>query len=307
MQEKDKNKKRIGVIRGGEGRNYHRSLKRGGEIISHIFENLGEKYSVHDILIDKAGIWHFRGLPITPAELMQKVDVVLNTAHPGAGVVLDNLSIPNITRSHFSMALEGNRNLLKEHLKDTEIKIPRHLVLPLYQKDFDGPVSEYAMKKAKEVFEKFSGPWIVRSYSEDANMGVHLAKTFPELADAIEDGVKHKDSILVEEFIIGKAASVHSLANFRGEDVYTFPLASASSGLTAAEKNKFETLAKILHKHIGVTHYLKSDFILTSRGKMYLTEIETLPDVRADSHFAQACESVGAKMDHVIEHILNQA
>ena len=194
--------------------------------------------------------------------------------------------------------------------------MPRAVVLPLYQEDFDGARDKYAIKKAKEVHEKFAGPWIVKSFTEDLNMaspvglwprGIHLAKTFPELVNAIEDGMKHEKSILVEEFIDGKVASVHSIPLFRGENIYTFPLGNTFGNFSPEEKEKLVNLAKDLHKHINAKHYLKSDFVLSSRGKVYLLQIESMPDLKPDSHFSQVCESVGAKSYHTIEHMLDSA
>jgi hypothetical protein len=138
-------------------------------------------------------------------------------------------------------------------------------------------------------------------------MGIHLAKTFPELVDSIEDGVKHERSILVEEFIAGKVASVHSVPMFRNEEIYIFPLGNSFGIFSNEEKEKLSNLVKILHKHIGAKHYLKSDFVLTPRGKVYLLQIEEIPDLKPDSHFSQVCISVGANTHNVVEHILDSA
>jgi len=305
MQEKKI--KRVGIVRGGEGKHYASSLKKGGEIISHISENLADKYKTVDILIDKGGNWHINGRPVKPVDLIYKVDVVWNTAHPGMSVTLDNLSIPNVGNGFFPSAMENSREILREHMKQIGVPMPRSVILPVYQKDFDGAKDKYAIKKAREVFEKFSSPWIVKSFTEDENMGIHLAKTFPELVEAIEDGVKREKSILVEEFIAGKVASVHSVPLFREEDIYTFPLGNAFGIFSSAEKEKLATLAKNLHKHIGAKHYLKSNFILNPRGKIFLLQIESAPDLKPDSHFSQACGEAGAKMHQVVEHILENA
>ncbi|MFA6076483.1 MAG: hypothetical protein WC735_00190 [Candidatus Paceibacterota bacterium] len=313
---KDSAKKRVGILRGGVGAHYTTSLKRGGDIISHIFENLGDKYKVVDILIDKDHIWHLGGLPISPSDLAHRVDVVWNTTLPSYSNILESLSIPNIGVSAFSHTLENSKEMLREHMKKKGISMPRSVVLPLYQKDFDGSRERYAIKKAKEVFEKFGSPWIIksawadasrdRSFTPDANMAVHLAHTFNELVAGIEDGVNHEKSILVEEFIAGKVASVHSVANFRGENVYTFPLNNFFTNFSQNEKEKINALAKDLHTHIGAEHYLKLDFILTPRGKVYLLEFESTPNLKLHSHFSQACNSVGAKMHEVVEHIIEQ-
>ena len=75
---RDEKLKRVGVLRGGEGKHYTSSLQKGGEIISHIFESLSDKYKVFDILIDKDNKWHLNGVPIVPADLLHRVDVVWN-------------------------------------------------------------------------------------------------------------------------------------------------------------------------------------------------------------------------------------
>lgn len=310
---KEKKTKRVGVLRGGAGKHYASSLKKGGEIILYITENLGDKYKPVDILIDKDYIWHCGGVPINPGDLVNKIDIAWNVAHPSLSNILDSLSIPNIGSSAFSFTLENERDTLREHLKDMDIDMPRSVLLPVYQKDIDGPRDEYALKKAKEVFEKFSSPWIVKSFVEDKNMGIHLAKTFPELANAIEDGVKHEKSILVEEFIAGKVASVHSMPDFRKDpsaqagDIYTFPLGNAFPNFSTKEKENLATLVKDLHKHIGAKHYLKSDFVLSPRGQVYLLQINGTPNLKTGSHFSQICESVGAKMHLIIEQMLEQA
>ncbi|MDR3519558.1 MAG: hypothetical protein P4L63_01555 [Candidatus Pacebacteria bacterium] len=298
--------KRVGVLRGGGGKHYFSSLQKGGEIISQIFENLGDKYKALDILVDKDGSWYLSGLPILPADLIHKVDIVWNTAHTKFSNILESLGIPHIEAGAFSAALQNNQGSLNEHVKEAGISMPKTILFPVYQKDFDGPRDMYAANKAREVFEKFPSPWIVKAYTEDAGMGIHLAKTFPELVDAIEDGVKHEQSILVEEFISGKVATMHSLRNFRGQEIYTFPLGNTFGVFSKEEKGKLETSAKKLHKHLGAKHYLKSDFVLNPHGKVYLLQVSEKMDLKPGSHFSEAVESVGAKMHHVIEHILEQ-
>ena len=307
LDKETKKIKRVGVLRGGAGENYISSLKRGGEIISHILENLSDKYKVFDILIDRKGVWHINGVPVMPADLVHKVDVVWNTSHPSLSLTLDSLSIPNIGRGAFSGALENSKEMLREHMAQIGVQMPRSIILPVYQKDFDGPRERYAIKKAKEVFEKFSAPWVVKSFTPDSNMGMHLAQTFNELVDAIEDGVKHEKSILVEEFISGKIASVHSVPDFRGEKNYIFPPVTVFGNLSSSEKEKLVSLVKDLHNHLGARHYLKANFILNKKGKIYLLDLDSTPNLKSFSHFSQACESVGAKMHHVVEHILEQA
>src|SRR5262245_882611 len=133
-------KKRVGILRGGTGENYSSSLIEGGDIISHITQNLAEKYKTVDILIDRDGVWHLNGLPIVPAEVAHKVDVVWNVAHPESRTIVQNFSIPQVSSGHFYSALANNRDILREHIKKIGIHMPRHIISP---------------KSAREVFEKF--------------------------------------------------------------------------------------------------------------------------------------------------------
>jgi D-alanine-D-alanine ligase-like ATP-grasp enzyme len=304
----EKNKIKVGVLRGGTENNFLTSLQQGGDIISHISKNLSDKYKVFDILIDKENVWHLNGIPIVPADLLRKVDIVWNNGvHSSTTTILNDLTIRNVGTEYFSRVLENNKDMLRRHLKGIGVEMPRSIVLPLYQKDFDGPIEKYAIKKAKEVFEKFSSPWIVKSFTEDKNMGIHLAKTFPELIEAITDGVNHNKSILVEEFIGGKVASVHSIPKYRGEDIYVFPLGNSFGIFSNDEKEKLNIFVKNLYKHLNINHYLKSDLILDKKGKIHVLNIEVTPDFKDSSHFQQVCESVGAKTHHIIEHFLDRA
>lgn len=299
--------KRIGILRGGTGDSYHVSIRKGGEILSHVAEKLSDKWKAHDILVDREGVWHMGGVPVQPADIMHRVDVVWNTAHPSLSVILKNLSIPHVGPELFHHSLSESREMMRGQMKRIGLDMPRAIVLPFYQEDFDGPREPYVLKKAKEIHQKFGAPWMVRSYTEDKNMGIHLAKTFPQLVDAIEDGVKHGKSIVVEEFIPGKIASVHSVPKFRGEDIYTFPLGNTFGVFSNEEKESLIRFTKELRRHLGIRHYLKSDFVLNPRGKVYLLQIESTPNLKSDSHFSEACEHAGTRIEHVVEHILERS
>ena len=293
--------KKVGVLRGGKGKHYEKSLEKGGEIIAFIFEKLSDKYKVLDIFIDKDGVWFLAGKQIKPADLIHKVDIVWNMSQPSYMNVLQSFSIPSVGIDVFHSSVIRNRSLLEEHMKKVGVKMPQHLVIPAYQKDFDGDKNKFILKKAKEVHEKFAGPWFVKSFTQDSNMGMHLAKTFPELINAITDCVEHNESILVEEFISGKNISMHAVSGFRKKDNYTFP---STENLSMSEKENLLKATEQLHKHLNNPKYLHSQFVLDLRGRIYLKNIDFHPDLNKDSHFCLACDSVGVKMHDLVSHIL---
>ncbi len=307
---------RVGVLRGMAGEHYGDSLQKGADLISLIAENLAEKFKTSDIFIDKDYIWHLNGLPLTPGDLAHKVDVIWNTSHPSLNNIIESLYIPHVGVPAFSSGLEKSREMLREHMKKIGVKMTRHVLIPPYQEDFDarphtpersdggrGPKEKYSIKKSKEIFEKFGAPWLVKSVAPDPNMAVHLAKTFPELVEAIEDGVNHERGLLVEEFISDRKVSVHSVPTFRGQDIYLF----SPDNMREDEKKSAHDIMRGLHEHTGARYYLKSDFVFHPRRGVFLSGLSFSPEFKKDSHLEKSCESVGAKMHHVVEHILESA
>lgn len=290
------------MLRGGTGNHYESSLKKGGDILSLIAERLSHKYKPVDIFVDRDGVWHVGGLPVSIPALAEKVDMIWSTMPPEVTQILKNFAIPHVAPSPFSNLLLNSKEILREHMQKVGINLPRHIIFSQYQEDFDGPKERYAIKKAKETFEKFGAPWLVKSFPENPNVGVYVAKTFNELAGAIDDISSYRASVLVEELIPGKNAEVHSIAGFRGEDVYTMPVV----GLAKHENEKIYALAKDLFQHLDAKFYLNMHFTMHPKLGIYLTGINFLPDLEKDSHFCKSCESVGAHASHVIEHILER-
>src|SRR3989344_8279876 len=133
--------KRIGILRGWDAEYYNTSLKKGGEVILHLHENLADKYKPVDILIDREYMWYVNGLPINPSELVNKIDIAWNFSHPSVSNILESLAIPHIRNvSLFGNGQHQGRELLREHMKKIGVPMPRQVISP---------------KNAQEVFEKF--------------------------------------------------------------------------------------------------------------------------------------------------------
>jgi D-alanine-D-alanine ligase-like ATP-grasp enzyme len=292
----------VGIVRGGSDENYKKSLHLGGQVFSCINENLSSQWKPIDILIDKEEVWHHRGLPTKLPELINKVDLLWNFAHPKYFSLLENLSIPNINFSVFSKIIIEDKNKLKEHIQNIDIQIPRHMIFSAYSKDLDGPKEKYILKKAQEVLNKFPAPWIVKTFIPESNTNIFLVKTFPELINTLRDVFNSNKSVLIEEFIPGKIIPVHLLSGFRSKDVYIFPLGR----FLEKEKKEIEEKALRIFKHLQEKNYLRADFLLSSKNKIYLINLEFSPDLSENSYFLKACEDVGARASDVINHILEK-
>jgi len=307
---------KIGVIRGGIGSQYENSLKTGENILSHLrHEKLSDKYKPIDILIDKNGDWHMNGLVVSFEKIFHGVDVIFNALHGDSArqnnfhQIFDQWKIPYTGSGAFVSAVVNNKILSKEHLYKLGVNIPKHILIPVFQKDFDGPKETYPMQKAEEIIRKLPPPYLVRPLDSKTSMGTHVCKTLIDLTHAIKDGVDHNTSLLIEEFIEGKKASVGVVANFRNQKIYTFP---PEGDLSKTEKNEIEKLAKTIHSHFNLDHYSESSFMVKKfiqkkPSEIYITSVRHLPDLSKDSTMVKYLESVGSNMHEFIDHIISQA
>jgi D-alanine-D-alanine ligase len=328
---------KVGVIRGGISGEYKVSLASGAAVLDHLRgEKLSKKYKAIDIFIDRDGIWHINGIPTTMDKLIHKVDVIINALHGDYGEdgkvqqLLEQWKIPYTGSGPFASAIGYNKFLSKQEFSKLGINTPRHILFPAYQKDFDGPRDEYATKKAREVWGRLPPPWIVKPLTGGSSMGVHVCKTFQSLVDAFQVGVNEEVSVLVEEFIKGKEATVGVIDEFRGKKIYTLPPIEIRIPKTATffdnevkyngqsqeicpgnftdeEKAELERLASLIHSGLGLSHYSRSDFIIHPKKGIYALEVNTLPGLTNESLMPKALSAVGSNLPEFIEHIIKLA
>lgn len=304
---------RLGIIRGGSGEHYERSLKEGGLLLAQVLENLSHKFLPVDIFVDKDCVWHMNGLPIKMAELPSKVEMIWDATYPSSSLILQNLGMPVYSVPFFAHSINQSKEMLREHMQKIGVNIPNSFVIPAYQEDIDGEKEKFIIKKAKEVFEKFSSPWTVKSFYNIPDMGIHIAKTFPELVFALRDAIAHDTSILVEEYIEGKRGGVHSVAGFRNQDLYSLPpleikdgSVASVSNFTNTEKEKLSSLVRDIHEHLGVEHYLYINFVFNKNRGLFIDNISFMPCFEKDSHLSSSCLAIGAKDYVITEHILDR-
>lgn len=328
---------KVGVIRGGVSGEYEVSLASGAQVLEHLRGGImKDKYKAVDIFIDREGVWHINGIPTQLSKVAPKVDVIINALHGDYGEdgkvqqELEQFKIPYTGSGPLSSAIGYNKFLSKQEFAKLGINTPRHILFPEYQADFDGPREEYAAKKAKEVWERLPPPWIVKPLTGGSSMGVHVCKTFEELIRAFEVGVNEKVSVLVEEFISGKEATVGVIDDFRGQKVYALPpieirIPKTSTffdnevkyngksqeicpgNFTDKEKRELERLASLIHTGLDLSHYSRSDFIIHPTKGIFALEVNTLPGLTGESLMPKALNAVGSSLPEFIEHLIKLA
>jgi D-alanine-D-alanine ligase len=222
----EKEKTRVGVLRGGLGPEYNISLETGSYVLAHIPK---DRYRPVDIFIDHDGVWHANGISFNPEDLGEHVDVVFNCLHGIDGEdgriqkFLEKLNIPFVGSDSLSSSLTGFKHVTKERLGALGYATPKYVVLKDLSLGSENK-HDHIRRKAMEVFKKMPGPWIVKPILGSASTHTYLVTTFTELISVLDHLSGLFDEILVEEFVRGKEVAAAILEGYRNVDHYVMPI-----------------------------------------------------------------------------------
>lgn len=319
------NYKRIAVLRGGPSQEYDVSMKTGRAVIDAL-KALG--YPLKDITITRKGEWLENGMVRRPEQALEAVDTVFIALHGEYGEdggiqrVLQRLNLPFTGSNALSSAIAYNKDLTKQHLVNSGVKLPKHKIITKADLPrLDSLVEELNTALGQELF--------LKPASGGSSIGATHAPT-PEVVKAsIKAMLDAYDSVMVEEFIRGKEATVAVLEDFRNTPLYALPAIEIVppngepmfsyddkyNGITDEicpgrfsyhEKSQLEEAARIVHKHLNCSHYSRSDFIVRN-GEVYFLEINTLPGLTNESLVPKAAQAVGLTFNELIDHLIRTA
>jgi D-alanine-D-alanine ligase len=313
----------VGVLRGGTSSEYPLSLKTGAAMLNALPE---DRYDVRDILIDKKGMWHLRGTPATPARALSQVDVVLSALHGGVGEdgsvhrIIERTGIPYAGTRPLQSALALNKTLAKSVLTNAGLRMPAGMTFTLRDR-------MNTAEMAHALHAVVAPPYIVKPQSEGASTGVRYVPSLVELPDALGDVLDAHGAVVAEEFIRGDEASVGVINGFRNEDVYVLPPAhvrkdgmhlerhhhesgllehTTPGGFTYVQKQSLMDIAKMAHKILALSHFSRSDLIVSPRG-VYLLEVNTTPGLYPGATFPSMLRAVGSSLTEFLEHSIELA
>lgn len=313
----------VGVLRGGTSSEYSLSLKTGAAMMNALPE---EKYEVRDILIDRKGYWHHRGVQATPARALQQIDVVLNALHGGVGEdgtvhrLLERAGVPYAGARSMQASLTLNKVSTRNVLRNAGVRVPEGIAFSLRD-------NLNTAEMAHRVHAIAPPPYIVKPASDGAGTGVRHVSSFVGLPDAIADVLDAYGSALVEEYVRGDEATVGLIEGYRNEPLYALPPAHvereglhlerhhhesgslvhhAPSRFTFIQKESLADIAKKAHRTLALSHFSRTDFIVSPRG-IYLLEINAHPGLYPGASFPVMLGAVGSSVGEFVEHVISLA
>lgn len=317
---------RVAVLRGGPSSEYDVSMMTGAKVLETLRES--PNFFAKDVVITRHGEWLVNGRVRTPEQVLLDMDVAFVALHGPYGEdgtvqrILEQLSVPYTGSGPFASGLAMSKTLTKSNLKNTGIKMPKHMRLSR-----DGVTD--IVRTAQSIATLFGPHYFIKPERGGSSISTYLVKSEVELPQVIEKALAENEFILVEERIFGKEATVGVIENYREQPLYQLPaieiIPPSGSDFFAAEvkytgetqevcpgnfsrseKDELLSAAKKVHETLGLRHYSRSDFIVNNDGVFFL-EVNTLPGLTPESLFPKAIDSVGGTYNELVCHLITLA
>jgi D-alanine-D-alanine ligase len=313
----------VGVLRGGPSREHEISLKSGSAILANLPE---DRFIARDIYIDRSGLWHDRGKPVWPERVLRQVDVVLLGLHGEYGEdgqvqkLLERFGVKYAGADSFGSHLAMHKLMSKVRAKEAGLLVPEHRYIEN---------AEQIEEAALEIIREFHQPVVVKPVGWGSSVGVSIVGGYAPVLAAIERlFAEGAPSVLVEELVRGREATIGVVEGLRGEKLYALPtieiIPPANDFFSYGAKYSGETreicpgqfsrmitedlqrAARVMHRGLGLRHYSRSDFIVSPKGTYYL-ETNTLPGLTAESLLPKSLAAVGVPFPDFLSHLVDLA
>jgi D-alanine-D-alanine ligase len=318
-------KTRVAVLRGGPSEEFDVSLRTGECMLAALDTR---KHQPLDVVITKAGEWLLSGRVRAAEDILAHTDVALLALHGqygedgGVQRLLERHGVPFTGSGSYASAIAMNKAITKDQVRHHGVMVPKHMVAGSSARD-------NTIGMAHSIKALFGPKYVIKPISSGSSLGVRLVHNVEELSLALGELLALYDTVLVEEYIEGKEATCGVIEGFRGQDVYALPVVEIvppkEAGFFAAhvkytgateeicparfsteDKKTIEELSKTIHRALGLSHYSRSDFIVSDRG-IYFLEVNTLPGMTSESLFPKSLAAIGAKYEDFIAHLLTVA
>lgn len=316
---------RVAVVRGGFGDEHKVSLWTGAAVLENIDRDL---FDPLDIIISKNGEWLHNGKVQLPEQLLHSVDVVFNALHGTYGEdgtiqrLFDRFGVPYTGSKAFASGIAMNKVFTKNFLKDSDVKMAKHMHVTKDSLHDVGRISE-------KIVDMFGPQYVIKPVSSGSSVGTMMVKNPLLLTQALTDALSRFDEVMVEAKIPGREATCGVIERYRNEELYALPPIEIVvppqsdhfdanvkySGETqeicparfeSSIKKEIERISKHVHSTLGLSQYSRSDFIIADDG-IYFLEVNTLPGLTKESLFPKAIEAVGGTYKAFITHLITDA
>ena len=229
--------------------------------------------------------------------------------------ILKSLDVPFVGPDVLGSAIAMDKDIAKRLFRSAGIPVASSYTL--YKHD----ASSYTFE---QIAARLGLPCFVKPANAGSSVGVNKVTNEAEYLNALQEGFRYDNKVLVEEAVVGKELECGVLGNEEarasvvGEIVATESFYSydakyiSSTGATlqvparidAALSDSIREYAVRAFHAIGCEGMARVDFLLSDSGKLVLNEINTLPGFTAISMYPKMWEQTGVPEKELITELI---
>jgi D-alanine-D-alanine ligase len=319
---------RIAVLAGGRSSEHEISLASARSVLEALDP---DSYEVVTVAIGRDGRWELgtgsdgassvaETLPIPAANVpatLGDVDVVLPILHGPFGEdgtvqgLLELAGVPYVGAGVAASALCMDKDLFKKVLRDSGIRVARHV----------------ALREGDAVDNPFGFPVFVKPARLGSSVGITKAHDEQELAEAVGLAFRHDEKILIEEFVDGVEVEVGVLGNREpiasipgqivplGHEWYDYSSKYDEGGMELVippdlPEEALESVQRAAVETFVVTDcegMARVDCFVVGGGEVIVNELNTIPGFTATSVYAKLFEASGIPYDELLRRLIELA
>ena len=318
----------IAIFTGGDSSEYVISMKSAVQILKWL-ENAGHTcYQVEVRGADWTVHYGDLRIPFDKNSLSFETnngsitfDFAWNTIHgtPGEDGKLqgcfDMMGIPYNSSNHLSSALTFNKYTCKSFLKQHDVLTPEASL-----------VRKWMETDLESVAEKVGIPCFVKPNSGGSSFGIAKVVKFEELQPALEKALQEDSEAIVERYIKGTEVTCGVMKTSQGftvfpvteivtkneffdyEAKYTAGMADEITPARIEESlsRKCQELACKIYDLTDSSGIIRVDFIIKG-NQLYFLELNSIPGMSEKSVIPKQVNSMGMKMEEVLQQVIDNA
>ncbi len=336
-------RKKIAILYGGRSVEHGVSVNSARNIFQFIDQ---KKFKPIVIGITEKGAWYLTKDVTSKIKKGEKLSVELNAGNPvfktkkrsftpdivfpvlhgtdgedgSIQGLLKALSLPMVGTGVLGSAMAMNKLIAKKLLKEAGLPVA----------DFSYCFYPDRKKLEFEKIRKSLGlPFMVKSASLGSSVGVSKVKSKDDFKKAVDEGFRYDDCVLFEKYIQGREIECAVLGNtpatasLPGEiiisknyEFYTFDAKyvdgeavsiEVPAKLSADISKKIREHSLLAFQALCCEDFARVDLFLTSSGKVYVNEINTIPGFTNSSMFPMMWKERGISFTDLISKLVDLA
>jgi D-alanine-D-alanine ligase len=319
-------KTKIAVLAGGRSSEHEISLASARSVLEALDS---DRYEVVTVAIGRDGRWELGSgdgsssvaetLPVPTSSVpatLGEVDVVLPILHGPFGEdgtvqgLLELAGVPYVGAGVAASALCMDKDLFKKVLRDSGIRVARHV----------------ALREGDEVANPFGFPVFVKPARLGSSVGITKAHDEVELEEAVALAFRHDEKILIEEFLDGVEVEVGVLGNRApiasipgqivplGHEWYDYSSKYDEGGMDLVippdlPEKTLEEVQRVAVETFVVTEcegMARVDCFVDG-GTVVVNELNTIPGFTATSVYAKLFEASGIPYEDLLRRLIELA